>query len=335
MNKLISVIVPVYNAEKYLKECVESLINQTYINLEIILINDGSTDNSIQICNEYADYDSRIIVVDKLNEGVSKTRNLGIEIAKGDFITFVDSDDYIDLSMYEKLMIKAETENSDMVFCGYNYFKNGKIIPVNEPQLQLTVTDESYLKNFFVLGENRVMGSSCRQMTKSNLVKECRFNSEICFAEDLVFIISLLKHAKNISVIDEKLYFYRVLSGVEHKYADEKYVRSHILLGEIFYKQLKDMGQDRLAEFMLYQEFIGVWHCYIFNKKNDLNLKKRLKNDRQIFQMKTKKGLQIYVEDETNKKHKLLGKLVYFKMYGIARFLVRINILINKLLKKI
>ena len=102
MNKLISVIVPVYNAEKYLKECVESLINQTYINLEIILINDGSTDNSIQICNEYADYDSRIIVVDKLNEGVSKTRNLGIEIAKGDFITFVDSDDYITISKMVK-----------------------------------------------------------------------------------------------------------------------------------------------------------------------------------------------------------------------------------------
>ena len=100
---MISVIIPIYNVEKYLTKCIESVINQTYKNLEIILVNDGSTDNSKEIIDKYSSIDSRIKVINKKNGGLSDARNVGIELAKGEYITFLDSDDWIELNMYEKL----------------------------------------------------------------------------------------------------------------------------------------------------------------------------------------------------------------------------------------
>ena len=104
--KKISVIVPIYNVEKYLEKCLESIINQTFINLEIILINDGSTDFSGSICEKYKNKDNRIILIHKKNEGLSAARNKGLSIATGDYISFVDSDDFLDLNMYEILYKK-------------------------------------------------------------------------------------------------------------------------------------------------------------------------------------------------------------------------------------
>ena len=106
MNKpLISIIIPVYNAEKYLKKCLDSVINQTYKNLEIILVDDGSTDKSPEICDKYAEKDSRIIVLHKENGGVSSSRNAGLDIFKGEYLSFVDSDDYVEPDYIEYLYI--------------------------------------------------------------------------------------------------------------------------------------------------------------------------------------------------------------------------------------
>ena len=120
-NKItLSIIVPVYNVEKYLEDCVESLLNQTYQNYEIILVDDGSTDTSGQICDEYSG-DSRIHVIHKANEGAGAARNTGIEIATGDYITFIDSDDYIAGCYLERMVQTAEQTGSDIVQCGYLY----------------------------------------------------------------------------------------------------------------------------------------------------------------------------------------------------------------------
>lgn len=124
MPKIISVIVPIYNTEKYLKRCLESLINQDYKNLQIILVNDGSTDNSLKICNEYKNKDNRIVVIDKKHTGVSHTRNVGIENASGSYIGFVDSDDYIDNNMFKNLMIGIEKYNADISMCDLRETKN-------------------------------------------------------------------------------------------------------------------------------------------------------------------------------------------------------------------
>lgn len=113
---LISVIIPVYNVEEYLRECVESVINQTYENLEIILVDDGSTDSSGKICEEYLDKDSRVTVIHQKNSGPSKTRNTGINNANGKYIYFLDSDDYIELNAVERLVTTAESNSADLVF---------------------------------------------------------------------------------------------------------------------------------------------------------------------------------------------------------------------------
>ena len=113
----ISIIVPVYKAEKYLPRCVESLLSQTYRELEIILVDDGSPDNCPEICDGYAEKDSRVKVIHKENGGVSSARNAGLEAASGDYITFVDSDDYVDGQMYEKMLSVAEEYSCDVVMC--------------------------------------------------------------------------------------------------------------------------------------------------------------------------------------------------------------------------
>lgn len=125
--KKISVIVPIYNVEKYLKKCIESIINQTYSNLEIILVDDGSPDNCGKICDEYQVQDSRIKVIHKKNGGLSDARNAGIKEATGEIISFIDSDDFVDLDMYEYMLNEMQKENADIVICGTKIdFENGK-----------------------------------------------------------------------------------------------------------------------------------------------------------------------------------------------------------------
>lgn len=135
MNKKISIIVPIYNMELYLERCLLSLIHQDYQNLEIILINDGSTDNSINICNKYKKIDNRIIVINKEHSGLSDTRNIGIKKATGDYIGFVDSDDYIDKDMFKNLIEGAEKYKCEISMCDlvetYNLNEKAKRNPLN------------------------------------------------------------------------------------------------------------------------------------------------------------------------------------------------------------
>ena len=115
--ELISVIVPVYNVEKYIRECLDSIVNQTYKNLQIILVDDGSTDNSGKICDEFAKKDSRITVVHQENQGAGAAKNTGLELIEGEYFSIIDSDDYIDLSMYEKMVSLMKQYDSDIVQC--------------------------------------------------------------------------------------------------------------------------------------------------------------------------------------------------------------------------
>ena len=125
-NDLISVIIPIYNVEKFLSFCIDSIVNQTYKNLEIILVDDGSTDNSGKICDEYALKDNRIKVMHKQNGGVSSARNVGLNIAKGKYIGFVDSDDYVENDMFEILHNLIIKNNVDISCCNKFVFKKNK-----------------------------------------------------------------------------------------------------------------------------------------------------------------------------------------------------------------
>ena len=128
MKQKVSIIVPVYNVEKYLDRCMESLLNQTLKDIEIILVDDGSPDNCPQMCDEYAKKDSRVKVVHKANAGLGYARTSGLEVATGEYVAFVDSDDYVDLDAYQTMYNEAVRENADYVCCGYKRIAHGKCV---------------------------------------------------------------------------------------------------------------------------------------------------------------------------------------------------------------
>jgi len=126
MNELISIIVPIYNVEIYLEKCLNSIINQTYKNIEILLINDGSSDNSLRICKKYQKKDKRIVLINKKNGGLSSARNAGIDKASGNYLLFIDSDDYIEIDMIEKLYNNIKSNNADISICNFFITKKNK-----------------------------------------------------------------------------------------------------------------------------------------------------------------------------------------------------------------
>ena len=146
---MISIIVPVYNAELYLDRCINSVLNQTYKEFELILIDDGSTDSSLSICYDYASKDSRIVVLSKKNEGAGLARNEGLKIAKGDYIGFVDSDDYISPDMYREMYRKAIENDADIVQCGYlKVDEKDNIIAKSNYQNKIITQDELSFKEY-------------------------------------------------------------------------------------------------------------------------------------------------------------------------------------------
>lgn len=206
-NKKVSIIVPVYNVENYLERCVNSIINQTYKNLEIILINDGSSDNSPTICDKFAEIDNRIVVVHTTNGGVSSARNKGIDIATGDYVEFVDSDDYIEPNCVETLVNKIQ--DNDLVICGYN-LKNDKNTFVafeEESVLDFRINQ----KQFFKALKQFMINSPCNKLYKKELITT-EFDVNYSLGEDTLFNLQYLKNCHNIVLIKEVLYVYNYLN---------------------------------------------------------------------------------------------------------------------------
>ncbi len=219
MNPLVSIVVPVYNVEKYLKKCIESLIEQTYRNIEILLIDDGSTDNSGKICDNYAEQYSFIYAFHKKNSGLGLTRNYGLERIKGEYVTFVDSDDYLGSNAIKKLVAGLNDKNVDTVIGGYSKVKdNGEILYTREYKESI-FRHESIYKKLFVsmLGSMPNKHDSFRPsvwnaLYSSEVIKKnsISFVSERdLISEDIVWDSEYYKFAKGIKVISSNKYFYR------------------------------------------------------------------------------------------------------------------------------
>lgn len=222
---LISIIIPVYNAEKYLEKCIDSIIKQTYSSLEIILINDGSSDRSLQICNRYLKYDKRIMVINKKNEGVSIARNKGIEIAKGKWISFIDADDWIEPEMYENMISKSKNEELDVVICNC-YINKGN----NEEKNKfLSSQDRIYNKDDIIIFQQKFLckgikkykpyvwgiGAPWCKLYSSKLLKDnnIRFVPGLTRNEDGLFNLYVFEYARKLLYIPQCLYHYRILSN--------------------------------------------------------------------------------------------------------------------------
>lgn len=200
-NPLISIIIPVFNTRQYLKECIESVINQTYTNLEIITIDDGSTDGSGEILDEYRKSDPRIKVIHKKNAGVSAARNTGLSLASGDYIGFVDSDDYCVQDMFEQLVDTAMTESADAVICAFIGDKK------NIDNLSM-----SFSSREAIIEMNKgalFMGHLPNKLLKKELLSDIKFNEDISILEDLLFLNYALLQAEKVVYINKELYYYR------------------------------------------------------------------------------------------------------------------------------
>lgn len=222
MNKKISVVVPVYNVERYLKRCIDSIINQTYRNLEIILVNDGSTDDSQLICESYLEKDFRINLVNKINAGLGMARNTGIENATGEIILFIDGDDYIDHNMVEILYKEMLETKSDTCVGGFTRAYPDKLEPQPNPIAPSVFEGEAVTKELLV----RMMGNSqkndyiemsaCKVLFSMKLIEEnhIRFRSEREFiSEDLIFAMDYYRHAKRVYLSKNVGYYYCLNEG--------------------------------------------------------------------------------------------------------------------------
>ena len=198
--KKISVIVPVYNVEQYLRRCLDSLVNQTLNDIEIIVVNDGSPDDSQAIIDEYACKYENIRAFKKANGGLSDARNFGLEYVTGEYVAFVDSDDYVQKDMYEKMYSKAKENDFDMVVCNLSYVYPGKLMEVNSHIENDTTDIKKSMINIYPAAWNKLY--------KRNLFDhDVRFKKGVWF-EDVEFLYRLLPYVKSIGVVKEPFYQY-------------------------------------------------------------------------------------------------------------------------------
>ena len=206
---MISVIIPVFNVETYVKECIESVIQQTYVDLEVIIIDDGSTDNSGKICDQYAEFDRRIKVIHQKNQGLSAARNQGLDIAKGDYIVFVDSDDYIEKDMIERLYKALVVNNADLVICNIKKFY-GETQVLNE--IKSPLKDEIVLPYEAI--EKLFQSESWYYVVSWNKIYSKELWNQIRFPigyihEDEAVIHRIFKRCTKIVILEDQLYYYR------------------------------------------------------------------------------------------------------------------------------
>lgn len=214
----VSIIIPSYNEENHIKKCIESLIKQSLQEIEIIIVNDGSTDNTLDIIIEYASEDPRIVVINQSNKGVSAARNRGIDEARGTYLAFVDADDYVDETIYEVMYNKAIDKYSDIVVCGNYIMQYNKMEKKISFDSEITLDNDNidlfnFIKKFYLKKEYR---TSCwNKLYKTELIKGkisfCDHSNVL--SEDTLFNFNVLLYTKRVTIIPECLYFYQVIDG--------------------------------------------------------------------------------------------------------------------------
>ncbi|MGX7328548.1 glycosyltransferase family 2 protein [Enterococcus bulliens] len=209
-NELISIIVPVYNAEKYIEKCLNSLLEQTYENIEILVIDDGSKDDSKRKILKLMSEDSRIRYIYTENSGVSNARNLGIKESNGYFFMFVDSDDFVHQNFCEFMYTRIKKDKTDICFCNFFLIDKKKRIVSNK----LPIYPEKILSQkeaiYSVIGSRGYKGFVWNKIYSKNLISKNTFYEDIHYLEDMLFNVNLLSNVKRISVIQEALYYYTI-----------------------------------------------------------------------------------------------------------------------------
>lgn len=270
----ISVIMPVYNAEKYLEQCIESVLNQTYLHWELIIIDDGSTDNSAEICRLYINKDPRIKLILQENSGVSTARNVGISHAQGAYIAFIDADDAYSSEQLER-MIEKTGNDIDLVYADYFNLTGQKLTASREKVVEGIVDRETFIDYVLI---HSVFTTVWRGLFRASVCKMCTFSS-LKFCEDLFFILEFASYAKRVSLVNEAYYHYRRdnLSSMTNNETAKKYLVDYaklpVLLYEYFMKNqfctvkhaeieaiFYHTAEERIIKAASYKEYMQLMH---------------------------------------------------------------------------
>ncbi|MBQ7570313.1 MAG: glycosyltransferase family 2 protein [Synergistaceae bacterium] len=261
--KLLSVIIPAYNAEKYLEKCVDSVVNQTYKNIEIIIVDDGSNDSTPQICDELANKYNNIKVIHKENQGTSWARRDGVQAASGEYIAFIDSDDYIDLKAYEEVIKVLEENDLDMVQFGYyRVDTDGKIISEHKRDAVKFDNAHDAFKHFaFVIVRDITM--LVDKVYKRELFENLEWPKDIAYAEDYCTDVQLFAKAQKFMAIEYTPYYYvNNLTSVTHRVVIDKSKILDLIKADIFTANFTEKNMpDCLPEILYYS--INLHFCMI------------------------------------------------------------------------
>lgn len=316
MNEpLVSILSPCYNVEQYLPQCIESIINQTYNNLQIVMIDDGSSDGTWNVLLNYAGKDSRIEVCRQENQGVASTRNNLLDKVKGEYVLFVDSDDWIEPDMVEFLVGKSLTHRADIVVCGM--VKNNAI-PCGEYTEEL-MDQETTIKKF--LFHKELSGSLCNKLVKTSLLQGIRFDARISYGEDALFCWHVLQRVKTVVQTDRQLYHYRMnANSLSHlNWTPEKKGSGHLVWEAItnetqtLWPQYLNIAKARFAM----EDFWGLYYAAICDYPYDDEIAKRQKHVRNSLSLIKHSGLM--------SRNKLFFALIICRRYGFGSFLKMIR----------
>lgn len=312
----ITVVIPVYNTEKYLDKCLSSVVNQTFLDIKVIIVNDGSTDKSLEICKKYALKDSRITLIDKANEGVSVARNIGIKLAEGEWIYFLDSDDFLDLDTFEYLMKEVISSNVDVIQFGLRSYRDSTLIREKKPSSK---KEYNNLKNFLNANELKPV-CAWLHLFKLEVIKRNNilFNSNLKHGEDMLFVYSVYCHANKILVLD-KVFYNQVLSPNS---ASRKPIKIKVLFDSLLF----------LSELTEYVNELNLTNEF---KQELRNLSKRIFIIPLILESKSEfKIHRNNIQDTYNVLYDE-NKTIYNKLYHkISRLDIRILVFILKVIQK-
>lgn len=267
----ISVIVPIYKCEQFLPACLDSILSQTYTDLEIILVDDGSPDQAPQICDEYEKADVRIKVIHQENQGVSAARNVGLRLASGELISFIDSDDTLEPDMYELLIRTMRDYNADISHCGFNRVEDGVVHPIYDSKQTVLQTSEEAIS--CLLTGRLFTGSLWNKLFRKTLLDGLSFREELKINEDVLFDFEAFKRAKRIVFSDYAKYNYMVRQSNSACFVtpNEKKLKDSLWVNRYMYEALsKSDLADAAAERYL-RCLSGYYRYGAAHKKNDCN----------------------------------------------------------------
>lgn len=334
MEIKVSVIIPVYNAERFLTECIDSLLGQTLKECEFIFVNDGSKDNSREIIEQYLNRDKRIILVNQENQGVSIARNTGLKKAAGEYVGFVDADDYVAQDFYEKLYYSAKLDKCDIVISNFESEIEGNKVITGYPFPVNIRVDKNYIKHhmlpYFI--ENDDLNSACNKIYKNKLLREnnIEFPAKVALGEDGVFNLFAFSYADAIKYIDYTGYHYNEIIGSATRNLMEMDYFKRAL--EVYHFKIPDsiafhLDQDKVQiqkASKLIKSVMSYIHIY-FNPTPGLSYRSSYNYIRSmITNNSVKEALRIYVSECQNtlgRYDKVLISLIY-KQSVLGLFLI-------------